>query len=114
MSFYQDENTLFIIGGYGFSTSANDHVTFANLTSIDVPGVINAIVSGTSISGYFKQITNNNLAITGGQLGKMGGPIIWWEDNNLMEDTTQWACQPTRKVIPIKFENSAFKIRSIH
>lgn len=72
MSFYQDENTLFIIGGYGFSTSVNDHVTFANLTSIDVPGVINAIVNGTSISDYFKQITNSNLAITGGQLGKMG------------------------------------------
>ncbi len=71
MNFYQDQDALYIIGGYGFSTSANDHKTFANLTAIDVPGVINAIVAGTSITSYFKQISNDNFAITGGQLGKI-------------------------------------------
>lgn len=72
MNFYQDENTLYIIGGYSFSTTANDHITHDKLTSIDVPGLISAIINNTSIIPYFKQITNSNFAITGGQLGKIG------------------------------------------
>ena len=72
MNFYQDENSLYIIGGYAFSATADDHITFSNLTAIDVPGIINAITSGSSITSYFKQISNDNFAITGGQLGKIG------------------------------------------
>lgn len=72
MNFYQDLNTLYIIGGYAFATSADDHITFDNLTSVDVPGLITAIVNGNSITSYFKQITNSNFAITGGNLGKIG------------------------------------------
>ncbi|PDS25383.1 hypothetical protein [Flavobacterium branchiophilum] len=71
-NFYQDEDTLYISGGYAFSATANDHKTFANLTAVDVPNLIAAIVAGTSITPYFKQITHSNFAITGGQLGKMG------------------------------------------
>lgn len=72
MNFYQDGDTLYIIGGYGFSTTANDHVTHDKLTSIDVIGLINAIENGTSINSYFKQISGLEFAITGGQLGKIG------------------------------------------
>jgi hypothetical protein len=72
MNFYQDDDTLYIIGGYAFSVSANDHITHDKLTAIDVPNLINAIINGTSISSYFKQIVNPNFAITGGQLGKIG------------------------------------------
>jgi len=72
MNFYQDGNALYIIGGYAFATSANDHITFDKLTSIDVPGLITAITTNSSITSYFKQITNTNFAITGGQLGKIG------------------------------------------
>jgi hypothetical protein len=71
MNFYQDQDNLYIIGGYGFSTAANDHKTFGNLTAIDVPSTINAIIVGTSIAAYFKQISNDNFAITGGQIGKI-------------------------------------------
>jgi len=72
MNFHQDGDTLYIIGGYAFATSVNDHVTFDKLTSIDVSGLILAVVNGTAISSHFKQITNANFAITGGQLGKIG------------------------------------------
>lgn len=72
MNFYQDGDTLFIIGGYSFSTSANDHITYDKLTSIDIVGLMNAIENGTSITNYFKQIASSNFAITGGQLGKIG------------------------------------------
>ena len=72
MNFYQDGGTLYIIGGYGFSTSANDHITHDKLTSIDIVGLMSAIENSTSINTYFKQIASSNFAITGGQLGKIG------------------------------------------
>ena len=72
MNFYQDNDTLYIIGGYAFSASANDHITHNKLTAIDVVGLINAIENGTSINSFFKQISSPNFAITGGQLGKIG------------------------------------------
>jgi hypothetical protein len=70
--FYQDNSALYIIGGYAFSASANDHVTFNKMTSIDVPNLISAVINGTDISSYFKQMTDENFAITGGHLGKIG------------------------------------------
>ena len=67
--FYQKENTLYIIGGYGFSTTENDHVTYDKLTAIDVDELANAVINETTITPYFRQITNTNFAVTGGQLG---------------------------------------------
>jgi hypothetical protein len=72
MNFYQDEATLFIIGGYAFSPTANNHITFPNLTAVNVAGVVNAVINNTTIAPFFQQITDNNFAITGGQLGKIG------------------------------------------
>lgn len=72
MNFYQDKDTLYIIGGYGYSNTAVDHITYPNLTSVHVSGLINAIINNTSINSYFKQITDQNYAVNGGQLGKIG------------------------------------------
>lgn len=72
MNFFQDGNTLYILGGYAYSATAADHITFPNLTSVDVPGLIQAVVAGTSITSYFKQISDGNFAVTGGHLGKIG------------------------------------------
>lgn len=72
MNFHQDGNTLYVIGGYAFSTSANDHITFDKLTAVDVPNLINAIIAGNPITSYFKQIANPIFQNTGGQLGKIG------------------------------------------
>ena len=72
MNFYQDGNTLYIAGGYAFSASANDHVTFDKLTSVEVSNTINAIIAGESITGFFKQISNPIFQISGGQMGKIG------------------------------------------
>jgi len=72
MNFYQDGETLYIIGGYAFSATANDHITFNKLTSVDVPNLINAVIAGDPISLYFKQIINEDFAVTGGHLGKIG------------------------------------------
>lgn len=72
MNFHQDGNTLYIIGGYAYSEAAADHITFDKLTSIAVPELINAIISGNSITPYFKQLADPIFQNTGGQLGKIG------------------------------------------
>lgn len=72
MNFFQDEDTLYLIGGYAYSATAADHITFDNLTSIFVPDLITAIITSNPISGYFKQISATIFDITGGQLGKVG------------------------------------------
>ena len=72
INFHQDGTTLYLIGGYAFSATANDHITFDKLTSVDVPNLINAIINGSAITNYFKQIANPIFQNTGGQMGKIG------------------------------------------
>ncbi|MBK6839503.1 MAG: hypothetical protein IPG90_15625 [Bacteroidetes bacterium] len=40
MEFIQHDDKLYIIGGYGYSATAADHITFPNLTVVDVPQVV--------------------------------------------------------------------------
>ena len=67
--FHQRGNTLYVIGGYGYSETAKDHITYNNLTAIDIDGLANAIINKTSITSFFRQLSDDNLAVTGGQLG---------------------------------------------
>lgn len=71
MQFHQDGNTLYIIGGYGFSASNNDHITHPQLTAIQLDVCINAIVNGNSVMPYIRQFTDDYFAVTGGQIGKL-------------------------------------------
>lgn len=69
--FFQDGDYLYVIGGYGYSPTAGDHVTYNKMTAIEVPMVINAIINNTSIDAYFRQITDSQFAVTGGRLEKI-------------------------------------------
>jgi hypothetical protein len=71
-NFYQDGNSLYVIGGYAYSTTLDNHVTFDKLTSINVPNLIDSIINGTPITTNFKQLANPIFQNTGGQLGKIG------------------------------------------
>ena len=56
MNFYQDGNSLILAGGYAFSASANDHITFPYLTRIDLDGLINALMNNQALGPFFEQI----------------------------------------------------------
>ncbi|TVR75884.1 MAG: T9SS C-terminal target domain-containing protein [Chitinophagaceae bacterium] len=71
MNFYQDGDSLYIIGGYGFSPTANNHITYPYLTSVNVSGLMNAIQLNQPISLFFKQIQDDIFAVTGGHLKKL-------------------------------------------
>ncbi len=69
MQFYQRGNTLYVLGGYGFSNTSNNHITYDKLTAIDLPQLITSIKNNQSISNAFRQIASPYIQVTGGQLG---------------------------------------------
>ena len=75
MEFHQHENTLYIAGGYGYSTTAANHITHNKLSAINVGGLIQAIDNGASILPHIKQISSENMAVTGGHLGMINDTL---------------------------------------
>jgi hypothetical protein len=71
MEFHQDGKYLYVIGGYGYHTATTSRKTFDNLTAIDVPAVINAVVNSVSFTNFFRQISDAQFAVTGGHLKKI-------------------------------------------
>lgn len=76
MEFYQHGNNLYIIGGYGYSAIANNHITYPNLTIVDLSGLEQALINNQPIAGYFRQITDQRMAVTGGHLGMIGNEFV--------------------------------------
>jgi hypothetical protein len=76
MNFYQNGDTLYIIGGYAYSATANTHITFPKLTTLIVSEVIEQVISGQLNASSFKQTTDQRFAVTGGQLGKLDDVLL--------------------------------------
>ncbi|WP_294671274.1 T9SS type A sorting domain-containing protein [uncultured Fluviicola sp.] len=71
MEFYQEGDYLYLVGGYGYSNTSADHITYPNLSAVKVPDVIDAIINGTSFASSFRQVTDTLFAVTGGYLNKI-------------------------------------------
>jgi hypothetical protein len=71
MEFYQDGDRLYIIGGYGYSASMGDHITFAQLTVVDVPMLVQSLINGADISPAFRYLPDARMEVTGGYLQMM-------------------------------------------
>lgn len=67
--FYQRDSTLYIFGGYGYSATNTEHMTYPNITAVDINSLTNSIISGSSINSHFRQIMDQNMKVTGGQIG---------------------------------------------
>ncbi len=70
--FHQHGRTLYVVGGYGHDPRLGDHRTFATLTAVDVPGLIEAVVAGADPSRFVRQVVDERLAVTGGHLLPLG------------------------------------------
>ncbi len=71
MQFYQDSNTLYMQGGYGWKEAQQEYITFPTLTAIDLPGLVNAVINGTSITSFFRITTDEQLAVCGSHMQKL-------------------------------------------
>ncbi|MBI1289131.1 MAG: T9SS type A sorting domain-containing protein [Flavobacteriales bacterium] len=69
MAFTQRDTVLYIIGGYGYSPTAGDHITHAYLTAVNIPTVMDRIISGNGMADQFRYVNNANMAVTGSYLG---------------------------------------------
>jgi len=76
MNFFQDADTLYFIGGYAYSPTVNDHITFDGLITISVSALIDDIITGSPIQGNFGIIHDSVFAVTGGRLGKIGDTLM--------------------------------------
>ncbi len=68
MEFQQTGGMLYIIGGYGYSNTAADHITYPSLVAVDVAAVIQAVINGNPFAAEFRQLTDQQFAVTGGHL----------------------------------------------
>jgi hypothetical protein len=73
----QEGTHLYVIGGYGVDSTGyygdqGNYTTFDTLTSINVPGMIRAVIQGGSIAAQIQQIPNPVFQVTGGQFAKLG------------------------------------------
>ncbi|MCB0724039.1 MAG: T9SS type A sorting domain-containing protein [Ignavibacteriae bacterium] len=71
--YVQVGNNLYVTGGYGLDSNSGQLVTFGKLSVIDVDGMINAVVSGTTMSPYVKQLNDSRVRVTGGEMAYMNG-----------------------------------------
>lgn len=74
--FHQIADTLYIVGGYAYSSSAADHITFPYLTTILVSEVIDAIVSNADPSPFIRQVEDQRMAVTGGHLAHLNNKLM--------------------------------------
>lgn len=72
MQFFQNEDKLLCSGGYAYSSTVDDHITFPYLTIIDIPNTIEAIKNNTLTDSTFHQIENEIFRVTGGALDRIG------------------------------------------
>lgn len=75
MQFFQEGPELFIAGGYAYSKSKEDHITFPALTIVNLEGLLDSVMLGKGLNSNFQQIREDDLAVTGGHLGKMGDTL---------------------------------------
>lgn len=72
--FWQDDDTLYYVGGYGYENASMGKITFGNLTAIDLPGIIDAVQNATTLSTHIRQMASDDrLKVTGGHLIEFDG-----------------------------------------
>lgn len=71
MQFTQGEDALYITGGYGYSATANDHITHPHLVKVAYKQLIDAVMNDDKISDHFTQISDDRMAVTGGYLHQL-------------------------------------------
>ncbi len=73
MEFVQVDDTLYLFGGYGYSPTAQKHITFPYLTAINVNPLIDAVINEEPFISFIHQKEDERFQITGGYAGYLNG-----------------------------------------
>jgi hypothetical protein len=77
MQCYQKDSLLIVTGGYGYSKTKDEHVTYPYLTIIQIPQLIQAIHQKQNINACFSQIKDERMAITGGRMHLLEDSVFY-------------------------------------
>lgn len=72
LSYHQEGNTLYLLGGYGYSETQNQFITFPYITVIDVRATVLALLNGTDPQASFYQLCDERMAIFDGTMDYNG------------------------------------------
>lgn len=72
MQYTQLGNKLYYLGGYGYDSTTNSLLTFPRLKVIDINETINAVINGTSIAPYVRELVDIRMTVCGGEMQKLG------------------------------------------
>jgi len=74
---FQQNNTLYVSGGYVYDSVSNDFTTYNTLTALDLPDVINWVQTGTGTLGAaVRQTSDAALKVTGGSMDLVGSKVF--------------------------------------
>lgn len=71
MEFYQEDSLLYLVGGYGYSTGAGDHITHPSLIAVNLAQLSSLSANVAAPASAFKVINHSDFAVTGGHLKKI-------------------------------------------
>lgn len=70
---YQEQGTLYVVGGYGVNSRLGSFDTKPTLTAINLPGIIDWVINNEgSVAKNISQISDPTFQIAGGQMLKIG------------------------------------------
>ncbi|MCA0428438.1 MAG: T9SS type A sorting domain-containing protein [Bacteroidetes bacterium] len=72
MQFSQQGKYLVLTGGYAYSATQANHITFPNLTVVDLEVLFTAFQQNANYGQAFRQISDQRMAVTGGHMVTMG------------------------------------------
>ncbi len=76
MEFIQSGNRLILAGGYGYSNTADDHITYPYLAVLQVEEMILSVINGKPLGKYIVQSRDERMAVTGGRLAKIADTFL--------------------------------------
>ena len=76
--FYQQGETLLVVGGYGYKRSVADHKTYDTLSFINLPGLVAWVkepagLETSQAADHIQQIRDSYFQVTGGSLERLNG-----------------------------------------
>ncbi|CAN5605732.1 hypothetical protein BH10BAC5_BH10BAC5_21980 [soil metagenome] len=71
--FTQNGDYLYMTGGYGRDSTRDSMTTFPKIISIQVSGIMNAVMNNQSIAPYIIEQTDTRFQIVGGEMNYMNG-----------------------------------------
>jgi len=64
-------NKLYISGGYGYSETVDEYITFPYFTEVDMDSLIAHVVDGSNPSYALKYTVDSSMAVTGGRMHQL-------------------------------------------